>query len=197
MKRVLILNFDCIMWSCIKLYEKYLSPNENPTVSWAMLEYELEIDKYLSYDAGVLKKIARILKANASAEVVPVDIPKEAVNELLIAETSLERLDIMDIYSRSEHHGDLTDDDGFGQPYDDTDCIGYLMQTGITDNVRWLRAPNSAASPLEPLSFTKCDIQQDELNMYDTIFFVRSPAIVPYKYQHLYDLLVEIFAKEG
>lgn len=196
MKKVLILNFDCIMWSCIKLYEKHLSPNENPTVLWAILEHELEIDKYLSYDAGVLKKIAEILKANSSADLISVDTVKEAVSNILSLDEFFD-VDIMDIYSRSEYAGDLNEEDGFGLPYNDTNCIGYLRQSKNMDHIRWLKAPNSEASALESFSFTKCHVQADEMNRYDRIYFVLSPAIVPYKYHHLYDMLVEIFSKEG
>ena len=64
--KILSVDFDYIMYPCIKLYNSHVSGAENQTVTWEHLEQLLEIDKYLCYDADALKRITQLILTNVN-----------------------------------------------------------------------------------------------------------------------------------
>ena len=197
--KILSVDFDYIMYPCIKLYNTYVSESENQTVIWEHLEQLLEIDKYLCYDAGALKTITELILKNVKnhATFIPVENHEEIVDILKkdkdypSAKFDIVNIDFHhDIYYREEDIAEILD---FGR-YNCSDWLGYLYFTKKLKRCCWLKAPNSdpydGKAEIEILG--KKDFGSIK-NDFDMVFLCLSPQWVPYKYHHLYELLCSIF----
>ena len=197
--KILSIDFDYIMYPCIKLYNSYISESENTSVLWEHLDKLLEIDKYLNYDADALKLITMLVLRNIrnNTEFTPVTDHEEIVNILKKDEHySSTKFDIVnidfhhDIYYRDEDIAEIKD---FGQ-YNCSDWLGYLYFTDKLERCRRLKAPNSeiynGKAKIEILG--KKDFTGLTDN-FDRLFLCLSPQWVPYKFHHLYELLCGIF----
>lgn len=65
-KKILSIDFDIIMYPCIKMYNDKVSGNANPTQLWQGLEHDFNIANILSYDWNLVKYIAQLIKKNKS-----------------------------------------------------------------------------------------------------------------------------------
>lgn len=197
--KILSVDFDYIMYPCIKLYNTYVSESENQTFIWERLEQILEIDKYLCYDANALKTITEIILKNIrkQAKFIPVKNHEEIVDILKKnKDYSSTKFDIVnidfhhDMYYREEDIAEILD---FGK-YNCSDWLGYLYFTDKLKRCQWLKAPNSdfydGKAEIEILG--KKDLDSIG-NNFDIVFLCLSPQWVPYKYHHLYELLCSIF----
>ncbi len=197
--KILSVDFDYIMYPCIKLYNSHVSGAENQAVTWERLEQLLEIDKYLCYDADALKMISGVILKNVMGKAVffPVTDHEEIVDILKkdngYPSTKFDIVNIdfhHDMYYREEDIAEIKD---FGQ-YNCSDWLGYLYFTGKLESCHWFKAPNSDIynGKAEIKISSKKDIGNLG-NNFDMVFLCLSPQWVPYKYHHLYELLCNVF----
>lgn len=59
--KILSIDFDAIMFPCIKLYNDYCTGNENSTQIWNRIDFERDIQQYLKYDANVYQDIVKFI----------------------------------------------------------------------------------------------------------------------------------------
>lgn len=198
--KVLSIDFDYIMSPCIKLYNSYCAGNENATVSWNRIENELGIEKFLCYDAESLKQIALLIQRNVQngARLIPIEEHQEIIGKLSNLSDS-EKIDLVNV---DFHHDIWYNPDALENiiNFDDYSCadwVGYLYFKNKLNSYRWVKAANSdmfnnstgEEIPLEVLG--KKDLPNIE-NDFDVIYFCFSPQWVPYKYRHLYELIIEM-----
>ena len=60
-KKILSIDFDIIMYPCIKMYNDKVGGDANSTQLWQGLENDLDISNILSYDWITLKNIAQLI----------------------------------------------------------------------------------------------------------------------------------------
>ncbi len=197
--KILSIDFDYVMYPCIKLYNSHVSGSENQAVIWERLEQLLEIDQYLCYDADALKLIAGLILKNVinKAAFIPVTDHEEIVDILKkdknypSTKFDITNIDFHhDMYYREEDIAEIKD---FGQ-YNCSDWLGYLYFTDKLENCHWIKAPNSDI--YNGKAKIKISGKKDIVNFgngFDMVFLCLSPQWVPYKYHHLYELLCSIY----
>lgn len=199
--KILSIDFDIIMYPCIRLYNADVGGDDNPTMAWDRIEHTKDIAQHLSYDANTLKNLLVLMMKSArkGATFVPIQEHQEIVTYLektvhIEKDKSLEVTNIDFHHDIIYYEGDIVNAKYFGQ----STCAnwaGYLLLNDYASSVNWIKAPNSETfSPLydEIMDMSKITISSlksipklDE--EYDYIFFCLSPQWVPYKYHHLYD----------
>jgi hypothetical protein len=218
--KILSIDFDYIMFPCISLYNDIVGGDANPTQLWIQMEYERKLKDFLSYDANAYDTIMQLCVKNISnkATIVPITSHEEIITflekhcsvEMEQEENFVDNVDF--------HHDVLYNKDDFNSIYNfgDKSCAnwgGYLLCKGMVQNYTWYDTPHSAPFALNHL-FTQEEIDthppvqelktlfdnkytvkhigelssiQDD---YDIVFLCLSPQWVPYKYHHLYDLII-------
>ena len=86
--------------------------------------------------------------------------------------------------------------------YDCSDWLGYLFLQNKIDEIVWIKAANS--QPFNDPNYedpvitraTNIHTYSNEDHQYDAVYFCLSPQWVPYKFQHLYHLLLELTKEE-
>lgn len=200
---ILSIDFDIIMYPCIKLYNDKVGGESNPTELWRYLEHEYELENFINYDAKYLLKVAKILKQviDDGAKLIPIQEHQEIVDYLKERETYQDER--YNIYNIDFHH-DLwyrEEDKNMILSFDKYNCsnwLGYLLMQDKTESCHWVCAGNSGGCPdkfegkntLE----TKTRLMEFEVEdlKFDYVFFCLSPQWIPYQFHHLYQLLVEM-----
>ena len=203
--KILSIDFDAIMFPCIRLYNEYCYGNENATTIWRQLEFDRDINQYLSYDANVYKNIGKIIFKNIKngAKLIPIQEHQMLVDHL----KKYDLLDLQfDITNIDYHHDIAYNRNSFVEMefdnYTCADWAGYLMTLNPETTLTWVRCPGSSPYNEDIKEFTntitikRIDEIVDLDDDYDLIYFCLSPQWVPYVYHHLYDLLVDL-AKEA
>ena len=203
--KILSIDFDAIMFPCIRLYNEYCYGNENATTIWRQLEFDRDINQYLSYDANVYKNIGKIIFKNIKngAKLIPIQEHQMLVDHL----KKYDLLDLQfDITNIDYHHDIAYNRNSFVEMefdnYTCADWAGYLMTLNPETTLTWVRCPGSSPYNEDIKEFTNTIIIKriDEIvdldDDYDLIYFCLSPQWVPYVYHHLYDLLIDL-AKEA
>lgn len=199
--KVLSIDFDYIMFPCIKLYNNYCAGDENPTVTWNNLESQLDIDKFLCYDAEALIDIASAILRNVKqgAKFIVIEEHHQLVDALPLNEKiDLVNIDFHhDILYTSECLPDMIDAD----KYNCSNWVGYLALNDKLEKYTWIKAANSQEYnnpdlPMEVHIGGKRHIKFLE-DDFDYVIFCQSPQWVPYKYQHLFDLIVSLAKIQG
>lgn len=200
--KVLSIDFDIIMYPCIKLYNSYARGNENPTVIWNNLEHDMEIDKFMSYDANILHDIAMLMKRNVAngAKLFKIDEHDKIVDSLNKLHPD-EKFDLVNI----DFHHDIsysTESNNDMKNFDNYTCanwVGYLSSKNQLDTYEWIRASNSdlCGKNIEDslgIQYTISRLSRiNELGSdFSEIYFCLSPQWVPYKYHHLYNLICDM-----
>lgn len=194
--KILSIDFDYIMYPCIKLYNNLCDGKENPTVTWNMIEQERGVEKFLCYDANALMEIAKVIKRNIKngAKLIPINDHDEII-QYLENEKNIELLNIdyhHDIIYHSEDINSLAD---FGK-YDCGNWVGYLQLNNFLKEYTWLKAPSSSLCTIDLPNFQYKTLGLKDFNSitddYDCVFFCLSPQWVPYKYHHLYQLIISL-----
>lgn len=205
-KSILSVDFDCIMYPCIKLYNEHITTMENPTVLWNNLERQYGINDHLSYDANLLRDIQSIMLKNISkgAKFIPIKNHDEIVKNDIVTDWISKNYGI--ILTNVDYHHDLGYDDNIKEnimEFDEYDCsnwVSYLGLKGVISSYYWMKPPTSdMISPdlkedifpdnemvIQPVS-KLLDIKTE----YDVVFFALSEHWIPYKYLHLYDLITD------
>ena len=192
--KILSIDFDYIMSPCIKLYNNYCAGDENATVIWDKLEHDLEIEKFLCYDAQALKKIALLIQRNVKngAELIPIEEHQEII-ELLPKEETIDLVNI-DFHHDIWYSPEAVENINNFNEYNCADWVGYLYLHNRLTSYKWLKAPNSDVYKGEEISYEILG-KNDFANIgndFSKIFFCFSPQWVPYKYRHLYELIIEM-----
>ena len=203
--KILSIDFDAIMFPCIRLYNEYCYGNENATTIWRQLEFDRDINQYLSYDANVYKNIGKIIFKNIKngAKLIPIQEHQMLVDHL----KKYDLLDLQfDITNIDYHHDIAYNRNSFVEmEFDNYTCAawaGYLMTLNPETTLTWVRCPGSSTYNEDIKEFTntitikRIDEIVDLDDDYDLIYFCLSPQWVPYVYHHLYDLLIDL-AKEA
>lgn len=203
--KILSIDFDAIMFPCIRLYNEYCYGNENATTIWRQLEFDRDINQYLSYDANVYKNIGKIIFKNIKngAKLIPIQEHQMLVDHL----KKYDLLDLQfDITNIDYHHDIAYNRNSFVEMefdnYTCADWAGYLMTLNPETTLTWVRCPGSSPynEDIKEFSNTITIKRIDEIvdldDDYDLIYFCLSPQWVPYVYHHLYDLLIDL-AKEA
>lgn len=216
--KILCIDLNIIMSPCIRLYMDRVHTEENPGVVWQNLERSMGIGAHLSYDAGVLLKLANLIKENRNAEFIVTEHQKE--NVALIEERLCEARILCKGQELSSHQGktdqkeipdaektsSVTNIDffcdagdakarssfGFGV-YNDDSWFGYLARNHQELDLCWIRATESSVSDsLIWENRMKIGLFSDTDKIfegYDLVILSNSGQYVPYCYRHLGELL--------
>lgn len=199
--KILSIDFDAIMFPCIRLYNEYCSGNDNDTEIWNRLEFERNISQYFQYDANVYQNITEIIMRNIKqgAKFIPIKEHQKIVDYLKNSNLLSEDLTITNI---DYHHDIAYNSNSFimmdFDEYNCADWAGYLLMKNPNNSLLWLRCPGSTPfdTNLHDFSNEITTKRIDEiLNLsdnYDLIFFCLSPQWVPYTYHHLYNNIINI-----
>ena len=200
-KKILSIDFDIIMYPCIKLYNGDVDGDDNPTDLWRDLEDEYGLENYniLTYDTKVLKEITKLISHNKTKPIHFIQEHQEIIDHLKTTPGWNE--DQYDIYNIDFHHDMWYRDTDFADilkqdEYNCSDWLGYLFLTKRASNITWLRAPNSEDLDIKPyggnIKINTLRIREFyklyDLN-FDEIYFCFSPQWVPQKYRIFYDMI--------
>ena len=215
---ILTIDFDYIMFPCIKLYNDLCGGDANPTEVWDIIEHERRINNHISYDANALQCIAKILKgclAVDGCKLHTVTEHQELIKEVGITtdedniEYNITNIDFHhDIYYRPEDVATLS----YFNDYNCSNWLGYINYIGKLKSYTWYQAPTS-----DPIMLDRYDDELSEkitiklgkrlnefmescLNKditFDHVVFCLSPQWVPYRYHHLFYMLSDIFTESG
>lgn len=205
-KKILSIDFDIIMYPCIRLYNEKCAGDCNPTELWNYLNHAYDLDSSIRYDATVLQNIAKIIKHSVKngAKLHLITEHQEIVDSLK-TETDFDDTTYsiynIDFHHDLWYHGDEDKNDivTFDR-YNCTNWLGYLFLKGKTELIEWFKAPNSEIETNEVKDI--CAIKRlDEVlgidfTNFSDVYFCLSPQWVPYKYHHLYRLIGELCEEE-
>ena len=201
MPKILSIDFDIIMYPCIKLYNEHIGGSMNPTQIWKWLEEEKEIEPFLNYDAKILIILAKIIKnqMKKGAQLVCYNEHQESVDNLKTWDC-FENEEPFDITNIDFHHDVWYREEdkdllfSFNK-YNCSNWLGYLFIKNKTSKIVWYKASNSDL-PYENNIINEIynisNLEQLNDETFDIIYFVKSPQWVHYKYHHLYDLISEV-----
>ena len=197
--KILSIDFDFIMAPCIKLYNSMCGGDENPTVSWNRIEAERNIQNFLEYDANYLSYIAKLIKNNVQngATLIPIKEHQELVKPIMEnpGKIDLVNIDFHHDVLYGDHQASIVDMD----KYNYSNWVFYLYSKNKLNSCTWVRAPQS--DPLmENIEFHFDGIlPARDLktlgNNFEFIYFCLSPQWVPFKFHHLYDLIIDLCRK--
>ena len=216
-KNILTIDFNIIMYPCIKLYRDISSnENENPSVIWNTIENYRGVSKeFLQYDARTYNKLVKFvqLAMQQDKEVELINpIKQDKIPQILSVLYPEElgenyRYNIMnidffhDLLSTSKDRNNIT---RFNK-YDSNSWAGYLMLKDKINNYIWVKAPNSDGFNM---TWNKDDIKfYSESVVYyldypeniiadypfDKVFISFPENYVPNQYKHLFNLFFELF----
>jgi hypothetical protein len=205
--KILSIDFDIVMYPCIKLYNDEVGGKENATVIWSQLDFERNISQHLHYDANTLSNILDVMMRSicAGAQFVPITSHEEIVTYL---EQNLEiaKDNTLDVVNIDFHHDILYREEEivhtkfFGM----SSCanwVAYLSTNNYLKSIEWIKAPNS---DFYAFFNTESDVVKNKLTVsslytlptmdtdFDYVFFCLSPQWVPYQFHHLYDLCCKV-----
>ena len=195
--KVLTIDFNYIMYPCIKLYNHLCNYKENPTINWEFIENELEIEHFLTYDAEALKQIARIIRYNCNnkAKLIKIETVPEIVDKILSLENKIELTNIDWMHDIAYTVDDADNIQNF-DTYNPNSWVGYLFNKSKLEKYIWIRARNSDRPNRELLDKLQFEFEEGSRshlmslpNDFDMIYFYFNSTQVPYKYKHLYDLI--------
>lgn len=200
--KVLSIDFDYIMYPCINLYNNMCFGDGNPTLIWDIIERERNIEDKLSFDKQYFLFINKLIMSNIinnnDIKFISIENHGDIVDHLLKYENT--KFDILNI----DHHHDFiynTSDVSISEvlDFDKYTCGNwgyYLFKKGhLFNDFRWMKTPTSStyngpdSDAIKIL--TKNDWESVLEEHFDIIFLCLSPQWVPYKYKHLYDIIVQ------
>ncbi len=210
---ILSIDFDIIMYPCIKLYNDKVNGSENSTVVWNILNDTMEIDKHISYDAKTLLLLGFLLKkAKAdNSKIIALDEHQKIIDDLKTIDKY--NSDIYNITNVDFHHDIFyrKEDESRVKYFDKYDCsnwVGYLYKNNKLVSYTWYKAPNSEIirsslideKDADKFIFKSIGIDDDNMELMkktcNRVYLVKAPQWVPYKYIHLYNLLYSMVSDE-
>ena len=213
-KNVLTIDFDYIMWPCIKLYNDMCRCNQNPGETWERIEFERKINNHISYDAKTLKTIALIIKnamKNENCTFYSIEEHQNLVKILNIEDSG----DEYNVVNVDFHHDIYYHDEDVARLsyFEDCNCsnwLGYIHYIDKLKSYTWIKAPNSEPIPRDldeelaekisvkdssALNELKMKLNKGEIS-FDYVVFCLSPQWVPYRYYHLFEIICDFVNKE-
>lgn len=191
--KILCIDLNIIMSPCIRLYMDRVHTEENPGVVWQNLERSMGIGAHLSYDAGVLLKLAILIKENRNARFIFTEHQKEnvALIEERLCEEEVSSVTNIDFFCDA---GDAKARSSFGfGVYNDDSWFGYLARNHQELDLCWMRATESSVSDsIIWENRMKIGLFSDAYKLsgdYDLVILSNSGQYVPYCYRHLGELL--------
>lgn len=206
--KILTIDFNCIFYSCIRLYEEKVAKEENASTIWNFLDDRYDMTRFVDYDSKLLLKLAQIISSNDShtpgvksrnsicveqsniVQWITEDVLKEENPPESISITNIDFFDDLNLVGQSKTNINRFD------KYDYTNWLGYLYSKGYIQEVTWYKAANSDVVRYpDDIKYTiKSFRDLDELinGDFDYVIISTSPKYVPYKYRHLVDLLAMI-----
>lgn len=198
--KILSIDFNYIMSSCIKLYRHFCGED---ITNWDVIENELGIERFLCYDGEVLKQLAALIRRNAinGSKICTMEHHREIVDIINKRSSESEKVDITNIdwgHDIAENKEDVEQTISFDR-YSNTNWVGYLQAKGKLGTYTWIKASNSIMLPEELVN--KFDIRfgiggkthivslPDD---FDAVCVSFSPTQVPYKYKHLFDIITMV-----
>lgn len=203
--RILSIDFDAIMFPCIRLYNDSCAGQENDTRIWEQLEARYGIKDFLSYDANLYAQIAKVVAKNVKygAKFIPIQEHDELVtylrdNNYMQTDMNIVNLDYHhDIMYHRESISSILDFDKWSC----ADWLGYLLLKNHNNVGTWIRCPGSDNYHPEYSGqdfgerFSVKNLKDlDEIfeEPFDLVFLCLSPQWVPHQYHHLYDIIVDV-----
>lgn len=209
MRKILSIDFDIIMYPCIKLYNDKVGGEANPTQLWEYLAAEHDIQEFICYDAKTLLMLATLIKTavDKGAKLHLITEHQEIVDQLKKDENYDE--ETFTIHNIDFHH-DIwyrPDDKNLLVTFEDYNCsnwLGLLYLHNKTEAIHWIKAANSAmfgdpdynASDIFTSITNLNDFMDNTDFQFDDIYFCLSPQWVPYKFHHLYSLISTLVTME-
>lgn len=201
--KILSIDFDAIMFPCIRLYNNYCAGKESDTRIWEMLEAEFGIKNFLSYDANLYLNIMKLVIQNVKNGAVFIPIKEHDELITYLKNNNLTQID-MEITNLDFHHDIMYHRESISSilDFDKWNCadwLGYLLLKNKNNKGTWVKCPGSdiyhadhtGQTFEEQLNIISIkDIQELLENNYDLVFLCLSPQWVPYQYHHLYDAIV-------
>ena len=186
------------MSPCIKLYNDKCLGDENSTIIRKRFFDEMNLDNFLCYDARILTNITLLIQrvVNSGAPLIAINDHHEIIDDLNISD--IEKIDLVNI---DFHHDiwysstSLSNIDSF-DTYTCADWVGYLIRKNHINTYTWYKMPNSDVftDNLDVEFNVKTSREIADIDdRFDAVYLCLSPQWVPYKYHHLYDLIVELF----
>lgn len=192
--KILHINFNIIMYNCIKLYADKVNISENPNVIWGYLNDTMEIDNHVCLDAKVLSAIIALIKKNKSAKFIPI------VSPIAIVEDSLKQNDKIDITNIDFFHDLVTYEeeikDWEKDKYNEMNWLGYLIYKDKVNSCEWIKAPNSfkcTNNIIDDVTISNIYELSELKDDYDIIYFNLCPHFVPPKYEYIFKLFCDFF----
>lgn len=203
--RVLSIDFDAIMFPCIRLYNENCAGKESDTQIWNMLESRYDIQNFLSYDANLYKDIFKLVIKNIQdgATFVPIKEHDELITYL---KDNNQIMNDMQVVNLDFHHDIMYHRESLSQilDFDKWSCadwLGYLLLKNENNTGIWIRCPGSDGYHSESTGkdFDEKFIVKNLKDLpdildeqFDIVFLCLSPQWVPHCYHHLYNTIVEI-----
>lgn len=202
--RILSIDFDAIMFPCIRLYNDSCAGQESDTQIWEQLEARYGIKDFISYDATLYANIAKVVAKNvkAGATFIPIREHDELVtylrkNNCMACDMDIVNLDYHhDIMYHRESIASILDFDQWSC----ADWLGYLLLKNENNIGTWIRCPGSdyyhpehSGQDFGERFIVKNLKDLDEVfeESFDLVFLCLSPQWVPHQYHHLYDVIVD------
>ena len=161
-QKILSIDFDYIMFPCIRLYNDICEGAENPSITWNSIKYNRGVeDNFLSYDANTYTTIVKLIKAivdkdNNIDKIAIVEhqniidiLNKYEFNESNQPDNKDKELSFKyDLLNIDFHHDvlyraqDRTAIKNFNK-YNCSNWVGYLFIKDKIDKYTWIKAANS------------------------------------------------------
>lgn len=203
--KILSIDFDIIMYPCIKMYNPYSLGDANSTELWKRFEEIYNFNEAnLYYDAKVLMNIARLIVENVKngARFIPIESHDSIVKFLKAQTDTYDDPDMKyHIFNIDFHHDVSYSRDSLNMistfdRYNCTDWLAYLELKDKIIQLDWIKAPNSEMPdpsvqyiidnviPIRDIPTLPIDC--------DEIYFCLSPQWVHPKYYHLFHLITHM-----
>lgn len=211
--KVLSIDMNYIMYTCIKLYFDSVNPEEYSTITWQALDERRDIDQFLSIDKDAYLKIVKVLKryAKLAEKVKFVDHQKDIVNNLVLDNDGI----MYEITNFDFYHDLFVDPKKDKQKlkhfnkYNDMNWVGYIDAKEKLFSYHWYSNPNSPVldqsikfntERISHHSYHELDglFEDSVYSIFEEIYISHSPNLVPHKFNAITtDVLKEIFEKRG
>lgn len=210
---VISIDFNYIMYPCIKLYQDLCHEKENASITWDIIENYRGVSKqFLQYDTRSYMKITKLIQTimykNSRCKLVGINYNADIIDNLSKEFDKGNKLDLINIdfyhdilYSKTDKNKVIR----FGN-YNANNWVGYLFAKNRIEDYTWIKAPNGQLYDHSLDGDTPIEFNIQTLDYLDKLMeipeiwdyiFVNFPSYqVPFEYKHLYDLIFELFQRK-
>lgn len=210
---VISIDFNYIMYPCIKLYQDLCNEKENASITWNIIEnYRGVTKEFLHYDTRSYTKITKMIQSimykNPRCKLIGIDKHSDLIDKLSNELDEGNKLDLVNIdfyhdilYSKADKNKALR----FSN-YNVNNWVGYLFCKDRIESYTWIKAPNSqfydhnldGDTPIEfnTVTLDYLDKFIDIPEIWDYIIINFPKYQVPFEYKYLYNLIFELFQRK-